>query len=125
MTTETKAPQFRHLSHLFELMKAGDPSTLREDGTYRGDLPVFGPQHQDEGGTMDPAPGVWSWDWSRAISGTCPADLSVGGYRVDEDGVMTLVGHPTRGRHARPVLPTPECPKCKSSCCRCEIAWDH
>lgn len=125
--TETTAATFRHLDHLFQLMREGRPSTLREDGTFRGDLPVFGEQHQDEGGRIDPAPGVWTWDWSRAIHGDTPATVVMTAYTLDAEGRMKLTGYAPRGQARRSesfaACHHPECAG-RGSCSR-SIACNH
>ena len=67
------------LQDLFDLMVANDPYTLDVHGQWRSDLPTFG-----EADPIDPSwvlgLGVWSWNGTHAIVGTCADDLTIEEY---------------------------------------------
>ena len=62
--------EFANLDELFEAMRENDPRTLDRHEQWSSNLPTFG------GADMDDL-GVWSWDETRMICGTCGDDLKI------------------------------------------------
>ncbi len=60
----------KNLNELFDMMQNDDPSLPSWDS-----LPTFG------GPEIDDTTGVWSWDETRKIVGTCSSDIEI----VDRD----------------------------------------
>ena len=59
------------LERLRDLLEANDPAVLDQHGQWSTDLPTFG---GDEPENTD---GVWSWDETRLIVGTCSDDVEI------------------------------------------------
>lgn len=52
---------------------------------WPSDMPVF------TGKELENDVGVWSWDDTRAIVGSCPSDLEILPYRVNENNEMEII----------------------------------
>ena len=63
------------LTDLLHDMLNMEPHTLDADGRWRTDLPTFGGEEPDD------VEGVWSWNETHLIVGTCVGDL----WTVDRD----------------------------------------
>jgi hypothetical protein len=61
---------FANLDQLYEGMINDDPNTHDRHGQWSSDLPTFG-------GEDAYSQGVWSWDETRLIVGTCADDLEI------------------------------------------------
>jgi hypothetical protein len=59
-----------NLAQLLSMMIADHPSTLDSHGQWNSDLPVFGGPPAD-------GEGVWSWDATHMLVGTCADDLEL------------------------------------------------
>lgn len=66
-----------NLSELFQWMKS-------QTTEWSSSLPLFGPKN------IQNPEGVWSWDETHAIVGTCAQDLQIKPYVV-VDGKMVIV----------------------------------
>lgn len=60
-----------NLQELKTAMQQNHPSTLDQYGSWRSDLPTFG------GPEPDDTTGIWSWDATSLLVGTCADDLGI------------------------------------------------
>ena len=63
--------EFTSLMQLACAMRRNDSAVVDAHGQWRTDLPTFG------GSEPTDTTGVWSWDESHILVGTCAADLTV------------------------------------------------
>ena len=62
---------YQCLEDLHAALTGDDPGALDRHGEWRTDLPTFG------GAEPADTSGVWSWDETRLLEGTCAADLEI------------------------------------------------